>query len=94
MPPTPELFPGGSWEQPWTGGDLELDYEAGGAHATVEGHGTLTVTVDGSDTHQLEIDGPRLYTLAEHERHESHQLKLEPSPDLQIWSVSFAAGVP
>lgn len=94
MPPTPELFPGGSWEQPWDGGELEIGYEAGGAHATVEGAGTLSVTIDGSDSHQLEIDGPRLYPLAEHERHEAHQLKLEPSPGLRIWSVSFAAGVP
>jgi hypothetical protein len=94
MPPTSELFPGGSWEQPWAGGPLEFDYEAGGAFATVEGTGTLTVTVDGTDTHQIEIDGARLYTLAEHPRHEAHHLKLVPSPGLQIWSVSFAAGIP
>lgn len=94
MPPTPELFPGGSWEQPWTGGELALDYEAGGAHVTVEGQGTLTANIDGSDTHELEINGPRLYTLAQHERHESHHLTLEPSPGLEIWSVSFAAGIP
>jgi hypothetical protein len=94
MPPTPELFPGGSWEQPWTGDKLELGYEAGGVYATVEGQGTLTVTVDDAEAHQLEIDGPRLYTLAEHERHETHHLKLVPSPDLRIWSVSFAAAIP
>jgi hypothetical protein len=94
MPPTPEIFPGGSWEQPWTGGALELDYEAGGAYATVEGKGTLAVTIDRSETHQLPIDGPRLYALAEHERHEGHHLTLEPSPDLRIWSVSFAAAIP
>jgi Thioredoxin like C-terminal domain len=94
MPPTPELFPGGSWEQPWTGGELQIDYEAGGAFATVEGAGTLSVTIDGDDAHQLQIDGPRLYTLAEHQRHESHHLKLVPSPGLRIWSVSFAAGIP
>jgi hypothetical protein len=93
MPPTPELFPGGSWQQPWTD-ELELDYEAGGAHATIEGQGTLSVTVDGVDTHQLEIDGARLYDLAKHERHQAHHLKLVPSPGLQIWSVSFAAGIP
>ena len=94
MPPTPELFPGGSWEQPWTGGELELDYEAGGAHATVEGTGTLTVTIDGADTHQLEINGARLYELTRHERHEAHHLKLAPSSGLQIWSLSFAPGIP
>lgn len=94
MPPTPEIFPGGSWEQPWTGGALELDYEAGGAHATVEGTGTLSVMVDGSDPHHLRIDGARLYELTSHDRHEAHHLQLVPSPGLQIWSVSFAAGIP
>ncbi len=94
MPPTPELFPGGSWEQPWTGGKLELDYEAGGAYATIEGTGTLSVTIDGGKTHHLQIDGSRLYELTSHERHESHHLQLEPSPALQIWSISFAAGIP
>ena len=53
MPPTPELFPGGSWEQPWTGGELELGYEAGGAYATVEGEGTLSVTIDSGDAREL-----------------------------------------
>jgi hypothetical protein len=94
MPPTPELFPGGSWERPWTGGELQIDYKAGGAYATVEGTGTLSVTIDDADTRQLEIDGPCLYTLAEHQRHEAHHLKLVPSPALRIWSVSFAAGIP
>jgi hypothetical protein len=94
MPPTPELFPGGSWEQPWTGEELELDYEAGGAYATIEGTGALSVTIDGDDAHQLQIDGPHLYKLAEHPRHETHRLSLDPSPNLQIWSVSFSAGIP
>jgi hypothetical protein len=94
MPPTPEIFPGGSWEQPWVGGELELDYEAGGAFATIEGEGTLTVTVDGSESHQLQISGARLCKLTEHDRHQAHHLKLEPSEGLKIWSVSFAAGLP
>ncbi len=94
MPPTPEIFPGGSWEKPWSGGELEVDYEAGGAYATVEGTGTLAVTFEGAATHRVEIDGARLYELTRHERHESHRLTLEPSPGLRIWSVSFAAGVP
>lgn len=94
MPPTPEIFPGGSWEQPWSGGELEVDYEAGGAYATVEGTGTLAVSVDGGEACRLEIDGARLHTLAEHERHEHHHLTLEPSSGLRIWSVSFAAGIP
>lgn len=98
MPPTPELFPSGSWERPWTAGEdgyeLEIAYEAGGAYATVEGTGTLSVSLDGSAATSIDIDAPALYTLAEHPRHESHQLTLHPSPGLRIWSASFAAGVP
>jgi len=94
MPPTPELFPGGSWEEPWTDGELEIDYEAGGAYATVEGQGTLTVILDGNEPNQLQIDGARLYELTRHKSHEHHRLTLSPSPGLQICSVSFAAGIP
>lgn len=94
MPPSPEVFPGGSWEQAWTGGELALEYEAGGAHATIEGEGALGVSLDGGEPRELQIDGARLYALAAHDRHESHRLVLEPSPGLSIWSVSFAAGVP
>ena len=94
MPPSEEVFPGGSWEQPWTGDKLELDYEAGGAYATVEGKGALAVTIDDSHPFQLQIDGPRLYKLSEHPRHEAHHLRLEPTDASRIWSISFAASVP
>jgi len=94
MPPTPEIFPGGSWEQPWQGDELALDYEAGGAFATVEGEGTLTVTLDHTDPHQLQINGARLYELTEHDHHQAHHLKLEPAEGVRIWSLSFAAGLP
>jgi len=94
MPPTPELFPGGSWEQPWEGGELSVDYEAGGAYATIEGTGTLSVSVDGAPPQPIPIESPKLYPLTEHDRHESHSLELEPSEGLRIWSLSFAAGVP
>lgn len=97
MPPTAELFPGGSWERPWTAGEdgerLAIPYEAGGAYATIEGHGAIEVELDGT-ARTIEVDGPALYTLAEHPRHERHQLTLRPGPGLRIWSVSFAAGVP
>lgn len=98
MPPTPELFPGGSWEQPWTGveddEDLGIGYEAGGAYATVEGGGEIEVTIDGAPVERLTIEASGLYPLVEHRRHEAHELLLRPSPGLHIWSVSFAAGVP
>jgi hypothetical protein len=86
MPPTEELFP--------EDGKLEIDYEAGGAYATVEGKGALTVTFDGKEPNQLQIDDARLYELTLHKSHERHSLTLEPSPGLRICSVSFAAGIP
>ena len=94
MPPSEELFPGGSWERPWESGELTVAYEAGGAYATIEGKGELAVTLDGGDAHTIAVEGPKLYPLAEHARHESRKLTLEPSAGLRVWSVSFAAGLP
>jgi hypothetical protein len=98
MPPTPETFPGGSWERPWTGGEdgdrLEVPYEAGGAFATVEGQGKLFITLDGTELQPIPIETPALYPLAEHPRHEHHRLRLKADPGIRIWSVSFAAGIP
>ena len=98
IPPTPEVFPGGSWERPWIGGedgeDLALDYQAGGAYATVEGDGELEVEIDG-EWRTLPADPtPGLRPLAEHSSHEAHSLVLRPAPGVKIWSLSFAAGVP
>lgn len=98
MAPTPEVFPGGSWERPWTAGEdgerLDFAYEAGGAYATVEGDGVLAVEVDGAAVDTIAVDAAALHPLAEHPRHEAHTLTLRPSPGLRVWSVSFAAGVP
>jgi hypothetical protein len=96
MPPTPELFPGGSWKRPWIAGEddkeLEIPYEAGGAYTTVEGTGEIALELDGSAGESVRIDGPALYRMAEHPRHELHSLTLRPSAGLRIWSISFAAG--
>jgi hypothetical protein len=98
MAPSAEVFPGGSWERPWITGEdgeeLALSYEAGSAHATVEGEGELAIELDGAALEPVRIAGPALYDLAGHPRHESHELVLRPSPGLRVWSVSFAAGVP
>src|ERR1044072_8307281 len=98
MPPTPELFPGGSWEHPWTadedGDALEIECEASGAHITVEGNGQIQITLDGVTQQPIEIDGPALYDLAIHPHHERHALTLRPSPGLRIWTISFPAGLP
>ncbi|HEX5928358.1 MAG TPA: DipZ protein [Solirubrobacterales bacterium] len=99
MAPTPELFPGGSWERPWTAGedgeDLALDYQAGGVFATVEGSGELLAEIDGEWGEPIAAGpSPGLLAIAEHPQHEAHSLVLRPSPGLRIWSVSFAAGAP
>lgn len=98
MPPSPEVFPGGSWERPWTAGEdgeeLEVPYEAGGVYVTSEGSGAIELELDGEPQPAVEIGNPALYALAEHPRHESHTIVLRPTPGLRIWSISFAAGVP
>ncbi len=88
-PPTPELFPDQS-----SRGRLEIPYEAGGAHATVEGEGELAIELDGETLGSIEISGPGLYALVEHPRHERHTLTVHPSSTLRVWSISFAAGMP
>jgi hypothetical protein len=98
MPPAPEVFPGGSWKNPWqaSGGEAELslDYAGGGAYATVEGEGSIAVSVDGGEPQSVPIEAPRLYELSTHDQHESHRLTLRPSGEVRIWSVSFAAALP
>jgi hypothetical protein len=98
MPPSAEIFPAGEG-QPLDvaakGDPIEIDYEAGGAYATLEGRGALRVSIDGSPGRDLDVDGAALYELAEHPRHEAHRLRVEPAGGaVAVWSLSFAAGVP
>jgi hypothetical protein len=98
IPPTAELFPGGSTEEPWPKAEadrrLELRYEAGGAYAATDGEGAIAIRVDGEEREPLSVTHPGLQELTLHDRTESHSLELEPSPGLLIYSVQFAAGVP
>lgn len=98
IPPTPEQFPGGSYDRPWVAGtdgeDLALDYQAGGAFATVEGEGEIEVEIDGEWSTLPSDPVAGLRTLAEHPSHEAHSLILRPAPGIRVWSISFAAGVP
>jgi hypothetical protein len=93
-PPSDEVFPGGSQAEPWRGGAIELEYAAGGAHASVAGTGTLRVALDGGEPRRIAVEGPGLYDLASHPRHEPHHLRLEADPGLEVYSVSFSAGLP
>jgi hypothetical protein len=96
--PTPEVFPGGSTEEPWlsTEGEpsLELDYEAGGSYAATDGEGRISMQVDGEKWDPIEVTHPGLQELTSHERTERHRLELAPSPRLHVYSIQFAAAVP
>jgi hypothetical protein len=96
--PTPELLPGGSIGEPWRGSGpgerLELDYEAGGAWASVDGEGELVVALDGGSPHTVAADAPGAYELSAHERHERHRMSISADGDVAIYAITFAAGLP
>jgi hypothetical protein len=96
--PTPELLPGGSISEPWPGGGpgewLELDYEAGGAWASVDGVGELVVALDGGGPRRIAVEAPGAYELSAHEHHEHHRMSISASADVAIYAITFAAGLP
>ena len=98
MPPSEEVFPGGSAADPWEASPdrprIELTYAAGGAYASVDGEGALEVALDDRPCDAIAVDSPGLHELAQHDRHEEHRLVLRPSEGTRVWSISFAAGVP
>jgi hypothetical protein len=98
IPPTAEIFPGGSTEEPWPKAEadrrLELRYEAGGAYAATDGEGEIAIRVDGEERDAVAVAHPGLHELTAHEATERHLLELEASPGLLIYSIQFAAGVP
>jgi hypothetical protein len=96
--PTPELFPGGSTEEPWSSTEgeasLELSYEAGGAYAATDGEGRIAIRVDGEPRDPIEVTHSGLHELTLHDHNERHALELEPSPGLLVYSIQFAAALP
>ena len=98
MPPSEEVLPGGSASEPWRPTadrpSLELGYAAGGAYTSVDGSGTIEVALDGGAPRQVVVESPGLVELARHASHEEHVMRLRPSGDVRVWSISFAAGVP
>jgi hypothetical protein len=96
--PTDEILPGGSTAQPWrpsgTGESLDVAYSAGGAWATVDGAGELTVSLDAGPPTPIPVDAPGAYELSSHHRHESHRLSLTASPAIAVYALAFAAGLP
>ncbi len=93
--PTDEVFPGGSVTEPLRAGGtpIEIEYAAGGAHATVDGAGCLRVTID-DKSREISVESPGLVDLAVHPKHEQHSLRLEVGEGVDLYSVSFSPGVP
>jgi hypothetical protein len=98
MPPTPEVFPAGEGLPLAIEPDakpLEVSYEAGGAFATLDRSGAIAVTVDDGPSEEVEVQGAGLYELAAHSRHEPHSLEIAVAAGaIELWSLSFAPGVP
>ena len=98
MTPSDEVLPGGSADEPWRATprdpELKLAYAAGGAYASVDGSGTIEVSLDGGPPQRHAVEHPGLVELALHEAHEEHVIRLRPSAEVTVWSISFAAGVP
>jgi hypothetical protein len=98
LPPTEEIFPGGSAAEPWVFSDgddpLRTEYAAGGVYVTVAGEGDIVVELDGHPLPPTTITTPGLYQLASHEHHESHLLTVRPTPGQSIYAISFSAGIP
>jgi hypothetical protein len=96
--PTDEALPGGSISRPWSPTEdrpaIELDYAAGAAHATIDGRGRLLLGLDDDDPSPIAVSVPGLYELATHPAHEEHRLRIEASPGIRVWSVSFSPGLP
>ena len=97
-PPSAELFPGGSPAEPWSadrdGDAIEVEYEAGGCFVVAEGEGELRAILDDGPVRELALSPAALLEVAQHPRHESHRLRVEATPGVRIWAVSFAPGLP
>jgi hypothetical protein len=90
--PGAELMPAG--DRAWTIADdddsIEIQYDGGGIHVTAEGQGEIILVLDGSVAGSVLIDGPGLYTLAEHDSHGTHLLEMSLKGSPEIWSFSFS----
>jgi hypothetical protein len=92
--PTPEMLPGdgAAWTAESGGSEFEVQYEAGSAWVTASGTGRLLVEIDDGTRETVEIDGPGLYRLSNHDGHERHAMVVRLDGNPEIWSISFAPG--
>jgi hypothetical protein len=96
IPPTPEIHPGGSAEEPWhpEGDPIAADYRGGGAYAAATGTGELRPSLDGTALEPVAVSGPGLYELTSHPASEEHRLELHGSGTPAVYSLQFAPGIP
>jgi hypothetical protein len=92
--PTDEYFPSGEAGEPWSGGPIEFFYEAGGSHLAAEGAGRVALALDGRELPPVAVEGPGIYELVEHPRHERHRIRLEPDERVRVHSVQFSPAPP
>ena len=92
VPPGAELMP--AVDRPWTiaenGDFIEIQYDGGGIHVTAEGEGEISLVLDGKVAGSVAIEGPGLYTLAEHDVHGTHRVEMTLKGSPAIWSLSFS----
>lgn len=94
--PSPEQFPGGSYDVAWrssAGEPLTVAYEGAGAWAALGGQGEVAATVDGGETATIEVGAPGLYELASHRAHGRHEVELRAGGPVAVWSLAFPPGV-
>ncbi|WP_084079276.1 cytochrome c biogenesis protein CcdA [Demequina sp. NBRC 110057] len=69
---------------------LRLDFHATQVRMVLAGEGTVTVTLDGGDTREIEVDGtPRSYAVAEGVGDGQHVLDVELSSGVEAYSFTF-----
>ena len=94
--PSDEVFPGGSYDRPWTpsepGEPLIVEYAGGGAWAALDGAGTVSVASTASPQPTSRLREPGLYELASHDRHGMHEVRLDLDGEVRIWSLAFTPG--
>jgi thiol-disulfide isomerase/thioredoxin len=90
-----ELTYGGRWKVEeeravaGTGARLRLSYRARNVYLVLTGKGSVRVLVDGKPERTVEVDGDRLYTLAERATLGKHLLELRFTPGLAGYAFTF-----
>ena len=96
MAPSAEVFPGGSWERPWTAGEdgeeLVLEYEAGGAGRRSRATGRSTVELDGEPRGGGRGRRRRPLRARRPPAPRGAPVTVRPEAGMRVWSVAFDPG--